>query len=150
MQKLKYFLLSFVLIMGFVAPVAKAGEGDWEVFKYRGGKSVLRLKNTPTINVELYSDGNEPKILSAKPHDKFAHIEIITYNAGEFGTSQIIRRTHAVIYNTRTKAILGEFPLKLEALNGKDQPKQPKWTVRGRTILVDDPETEVQSKISVD
>jgi hypothetical protein len=151
-SKLTRILIGALSIPFFISfsPSSEAKLSDWEIVKIKGA-STLRLKKNQKSKVALISDPSGAKLISTNLHKAHPHIELIHYYAGEHGTSQILKLYYAVIYDTKTKKILGNLPEKVEAvgLRPDEQPAQPAWSETSDKIIVYDPETELNTEISI-
>lgn len=133
----------YVAWLSFVSSVAQATDAQsWEIVDFGKRGFYLRLKNRILTQTKIQSDPLGAKLLSVVSHKRHKFIDIIRYDAGEHGTSQIVRIHRAVLFDTRSGEILGDFPVQYSVAGAKVQPAQPKWTDTKTEISIYDPETD--------
>jgi hypothetical protein len=112
--------------------------GDWELVQFKGRGNFLRMKSHPLIQLEVAADPNGARITKVEPLKQNKKILVISYDAGEFGTSQILQVEKAALYDTRARKFLGNFALSYSE-NGAKIEDQPLWTASLNELRVYDP-----------
>ncbi len=124
-------------------PRALAAIEDWTILNDTKIGHLLRNTRNPLNQIQVTGDPDGAKILSVKTHPTLSDLDIVEYDAGVHGTSQLVQLYRAVIVNNKTNEILGDYPLRSVALNtpASEQPAQPKWSVEGAHIKIYSPDT---------
>lgn len=136
--------------MTFVSSVAHATDKQsWEMANFGARGVYLRMKNRTLTQIKVHSDPLGARLISVVPHKRHGAIDVIQYDSGEHGTNQIVRVYRAVLFDTRSATILGDFPLRYVGKGAKVQPQQPAWTDSDSGISIFDPETGTTDEIEV-
>lgn len=112
--------------------------GNWELVQFKGRGQYLRMKSHPLIQTEVAADPSGAQIDSIRTLSENRNIEMITYTAGEFGTSQILKVQKAAVYHSGLRKFLGSFSVRYTE-NGQPIEHQPLWTASATELRIYDP-----------
>lgn len=107
---------------------------DWEIYSDDYGH-YLGLKKVEMKMIKIHHYSTIPTISKVEKNPKAPGIAIIHYLAGASGTSVIIIRHRAVLYDYINQKFIGEAPVKYET---DAEMKQPIWTYQKNQIIVKD------------
>jgi hypothetical protein len=146
-------ILVFVCSLIFANTVfANTVREEWKIIGDYPNYS-LQLKTDAKVKIALTSENIVPKIVMVMPHEKHQDVDLIVYFSGRIGTREMTDIYHAVMYNNRTKKIMGVAPYrvtemgKFKKLLPKDE--QPAWSSDQKSIKVTVPDTGEKQSFEV-
>ncbi len=134
---------TLALTAALVSQLATAG--GWQVEEMAGEFFLTHPTRTPT---QIQSAGGVPRFLAEVPWG--SHLTKVIYDAGISGTSRLIGTERALLLETQTGAIIGDYPYRYRAL--ADEPsdfllQQPLWELNAVEFrIVDDTQGLNQSR----
>lgn len=142
---MKSILILAILISANI--MAQVSPKDWQVSREESSY-LLKLKSDAQVTSELTVMSGEPKILSVKKYGK--EVVAIVYDAGVAGTSVLVQNTYALLYNTKSKKFLGDFPLEYKLNSGAPYTfDQPVWKVEENSLRIIDENSNIDAKIKL-
>lgn len=142
---MKSILILAILVSANI--MAQVSPKDWQVSREESSY-LLKLKSDAQVTSELTVMSGEPKILSVKKYGK--EVVAIVYDAGVAGTSVLVQNTYALLYNTKSKKFLGDFPLEYKVNSGAPYTfDQPVWKVEENSLRIIDENSNIDAKIKL-
>lgn len=135
----------FSLSLIFLLNIASAQEASWQVVK-KGADFFMLAPGGKSFVIQ--SVGGEPRFIKAQSYEK-DYLRVIYY-AGTAGTSSPVIVNRALLFKKSPLSFLGDFPFSYEKGKGaKEDPEQPRWKVRNKTLTVTDPSTDEEKTIKL-
>lgn len=137
MKKTKWTVLLLMMTLCLFLPSAMAVEG-WKVIGDQETGFNLINKHLPDVKIPLNTHNRDANVVKIRKPAEYRNIIFIEYFASEFGSNALIQVNNAVIYHTKLRRSLGEFPIKIASEGEKLE--QPVWRLRENEIVITDPE----------
>lgn len=128
----------FSLSLFFLLSLASAEEVSWKVQK-KGTEFFMVSPEGKSFVVQ--SVGGKPRFIKAESFEK-DYLRVI-YNAGSAGTSSPIIVNRALLFKKSPLTYMADLPFSYQKDKGaKENPEQPIWKVKNKTLTVIDPSTD--------
>ncbi len=140
-------LLILIAITFSSTLLAQMATTDWKVAE-QDGVFEAQLIGSEDIKTELTVMSGEPKVLKIEKLSQ--DVIAVIYHAGVSGTSVLVESSYALLYNTKSKKFLGDFPLEYKVSG--DAPytfDQPVWKVEGNSLRIIDENSDIDAKIKL-
>jgi hypothetical protein len=135
----------FSLSLIFLISIAWAQEASWKVVK-KGADFFIHSPEGKSFVIQ--SVGGKPHFIKAESYEK-DYLRVIYY-AGSAGTSSPVIVSRALLFKKSPLKFLGDFPFSYEKGKGaKEDPEQPIWKVKSKTLTVTDPSTDEEKTIKL-
>lgn len=140
--------ITFILFLTlFSSAYAQYAPKDWQVREIDGSFE-LALKSAQGISSEMTVMAGEPKLLSVKKYG--SDVVAIVYSAGQSGTTVLVESLYALLYNTKSKKFLGDFPVEYKVSSGAPYTfDQPVWKIEGNSLRIIDENSNIDAEVKL-
>lgn len=119
-----------ILLLALIIP-AISFSATWETVK-QGDLFLIQDRDNKKVVHQMNFTGDRPQIIAV--NKKYKDLELIEYNAGDNGTSTIIRTVRRAIFDSKNNKFLGDQPYKLSIVGDSEKTiDSPVWIIDEKT-----------------